>query len=144
MPVIVGHSMSAETRAVMRAMLEALRAKSTDFWEFKAEGENEVSVCKGDDLAFIVHSTSKRVKLWIDCELLDPYLVPEDDDVQEFKNGNRVRMIQVGPHVKMCLEQRDDYWVYHFKPDKYEDRKQYVVQLMLIAQAACLVRMMTA
>ena len=129
--------MSAETRAVMREMVSDLQAKSTDYWEFRAEGADRVTVARRDRIAFTVVARAVNVELWFHHAVLESHFVP-DWDGPEFHNHNRMRLIGVGRNMDLGVEDVDGRWMHTFSPANYAMRKAEVLNLMLLSQASVL------
>ncbi len=129
--------MSEATRAVMENLVDALKAKSSSYWEFKQDGENTVEVGKGLNLAVAVVATDSKVELWMDLDVLQGCIVGPPT----VKNGQECHWIPVGGGMNVAVREKDGFWLHDFRPAKYEDRKQALLNLMLLAQARCLLLM---
>ena len=127
--------MSETTRAVMEDLIDALKAKSSGYWEFKQDGENAVEVGKGLNLAIAVVATDNKVELWMEPEVLEGYISPAPPTI---KNGQEVYLVPVCHGMSVGIRKKDGFWLHDFKPPKYEDRKQALLNLMLLTQARCL------
>lgn len=135
--------MSAETRAVRDAMIDALKAKSTDYWEFQPDGEETVVVGKGTHWAVHVQARTTRTMACFPEGLLDADFENEHDGPL-FVRGKRVRtiVVDVDNDIVVLHDPRaGGFWYFDVKPEKYEEIKTSLLKLMLIAQARLLIQM---
>ncbi len=132
--------MSAETRAVRDAMIDALKAKSSNVWEFRPDGQDTVTVCYRDDWAVAVHARSTKAQIRIPAGLVD-YEFQYEHDGPQFLQDQRLRMVQVSSRSALGLVWSEHgYWYTTLSPEEYEASKRNVLNLMLLAQARLLIK----
>lgn len=135
--------MSEETRAVMWDMVSDLWTCSSEYWDFTIENKDYVTVGKGtngENMAVDLSATKRKVQLWIETEVLEPYLVPEAQPQYDTK-GRRTRKIQMGTNLFVHFVEKKGFWLHAFKPEKFADRRTILLNVMRFAQASRLVLM---
>ena len=135
--------MSDEPRKCMWDMACDLWLVSSAYWDFNIQSMDYVTVEKGYDgenTAVDLVATSTKVQLWIETEVLEPYLVPEAEPQYDTK-GRRTRKVQMGTNLFVHFVEKKGYWLHAFKPGKFADRRTVLLNVMRLAQASRLVLM---
>ena len=126
----------------MEKMVDALKAKSSSYWEITQHNPNAWTVGKGGgDWAICLRARSETAQICIPAGLVDTEFQNEPDGPQ-FSNGQRLRMVQVDRARALGLVYSErGYWYVTLNAEEYETSKIHVLKLMLLAQARLLMRM---